>query len=358
MDFVALLQQGNGWFFIPSAILLGALHGLEPGHSKTMMAAFIVAVKGTVKQAVMLGLAATLSHTAIVWLIAVGGMYISQKFTAENAEPWMQLLSGVIIVSTGLWMFWRTWNDERAWHKAHNHTHEWTTQVVDTGHGHVSLSLIEEGAHNRFQLRILHGKPLKAEGVKILVPSHNGQGADIYNFIERDGYLESDTCIEVSDAISVKLVIGHHDHTHDFDVHFIAGSHSGSETNEYQDAHERAHALDIQKRFENRDVTNGQILLFGLTGGLIPCPAAVTVLLICLQLKAITLGATLVVSFSIGLALTLVAVGVIAALGVQKATSKWSGLNNVARRAPYLSGILITAVGIYMAIHGYISLIS
>ncbi|MDV2373128.1 nickel/cobalt efflux protein RcnA, partial [Vibrio cholerae] len=74
-------------------------------------------------------------------------------------------------------------------HKAHNHTHEWTTQVVDTGHGHVSLSLIEEGAHNRFQLRILHGKPLKAEGVKILVPSHNGQGTDIYNFIERDGYL-------------------------------------------------------------------------------------------------------------------------------------------------------------------------
>ncbi|MDF5490772.1 nickel/cobalt efflux protein RcnA, partial [Vibrio parahaemolyticus] len=101
MDFVALLQQGNGWFFIPSAILLGALHGLEPGHSKTMMAAFIVAVKGTVKQAVMLGLAATLSHTAIVWLIAVGGMYISQKFTVEAAEPWMQLISGVIIVTTG-----------------------------------------------------------------------------------------------------------------------------------------------------------------------------------------------------------------------------------------------------------------
>jgi hypothetical protein len=45
-DFSALLQQGvaNAWLFIPSAILLGALHGLEPGHSKTMMAAFIVAI--------------------------------------------------------------------------------------------------------------------------------------------------------------------------------------------------------------------------------------------------------------------------------------------------------------------------
>ena len=70
-DFSALLQHGasNGWLFVPSAILLGALHGLEPGHSKTMMAAFIVAVRGTVLQAVLLGLSATISHTAIVWEI-------------------------------------------------------------------------------------------------------------------------------------------------------------------------------------------------------------------------------------------------------------------------------------------------
>ena len=43
-DFAALLQGGNTWLFVPSAILLGALHGLEPGDSKTMMAAFIVAI--------------------------------------------------------------------------------------------------------------------------------------------------------------------------------------------------------------------------------------------------------------------------------------------------------------------------
>jgi len=52
------LQNGSGnlWFFIPTAILLGALHGLEPGHSKTLMAAFIVAIRGTIGQAVLLGL--------------------------------------------------------------------------------------------------------------------------------------------------------------------------------------------------------------------------------------------------------------------------------------------------------------
>ncbi|WP_295894655.1 nickel/cobalt efflux protein RcnA [uncultured Vibrio sp.] len=356
MDFVALLQEGNGWIFIPSAILLGALHGLEPGHSKTMMAAFIIAVKGTVKQAVMLGLAATFSHTAIVWLIAVGGMYISQKFTAEAAEPWMQLISGFIIIATGLWMFWKTWSNEHAWQKAHRHSNEWTTKVVDTGHGHLSLSILEEGGHHRFQLKALNDKPLKSESVEISIPSENVQPAEVLHFIERDGYLESTSCIEASDDFYATLHMGHHGHTHDFDVHFSSHSHFESEGKEYQDAHERAHALDIKNRFEDQDVTNGQILLFGLTGGLIPCPAAVTVLLICLQLKAMTLGATLVVSFSVGLALTLVAVGVIAAVGMQKATSKWSGLNDIARRAPYLSGILISAVGLYMAMHGYTSL--
>ena len=116
-DFSALLQQGvaNAWLFIPSAILLGALHGLEPGHSKTMMAAFIVAIRGTVKQAVLLGLAATISHTSVVWLIAMGGMYISQKFTAESAEPWFQLISAIIILVTAAWMFWRTWRGEKLW---------------------------------------------------------------------------------------------------------------------------------------------------------------------------------------------------------------------------------------------------
>ncbi len=60
-----LLNQGvaNAWLFIPMAIVLGALHGLEPGHSKTMMAAFIIAVRGTIAQAVLLGLSAAISHS-------------------------------------------------------------------------------------------------------------------------------------------------------------------------------------------------------------------------------------------------------------------------------------------------------
>ncbi len=291
-EFSTLLQQGNGWFFIPSAILLGILHGLEPGHSKTMMAAFIIAIKGTVKQAVMLGLAATLSHTAIVWLIALGGMYLSRAFTAQSVEPWLQLISAIIILSTACWMFWRTWRGEQQW-LAGNHHHD----------------------HD-------HDHDLQREGARA-----------------------------TADADAHELALEHyHDHDHDHHGHIHP---EGATSKAYQDAHERAHAADIQRRFDGQTVTNGQILLFGLTGGLIPCPAAITVLLICIQLKAFTLGATMVLSFSLGLALTLVTVGVGAAISVQQAAKRWSGFSTLARRAPYFSSILIGLVGVYMGIHGY-----
>ena len=59
-SFSDYLSSGHAWLYVPVAILLGALHGLEPGHSKTMMAAFIIAIRGTVWQAVLLGLSAAL----------------------------------------------------------------------------------------------------------------------------------------------------------------------------------------------------------------------------------------------------------------------------------------------------------
>ncbi|VAP53102.1 nickel/cobalt efflux protein RcnA [Klebsiella quasipneumoniae] len=272
-DFTSLLQQGNAWLFIPSAILLGALHGLEPGHSKTMMAAFIVAVRGTLKQAVLLGLAATVSHTAVVWLIAMAGLWFGRGWNAQTSEPWFQLISGIVIVLIACWMLWRTWRESRP-HARHHHPQH------DHDHDH---------DHHHHE---------------------------------------------------------HHDHHH---------SHSPGAplvAEEWQDAHQRAHAQEINRRFDGRQVTTGQIVMFGLTGGLIPCPASITVLLICLQLKKFSLGATLVLGFSVGLALTLVASGAIAALSMKHATRRWPWLNDISRKAPWISGLLIIVVGIYMMLHG------
>ena len=87
--------------------------------------------------------------------------------------------------------------------------------------------------------------------------------------------------------------------------------------------------------------------MFGLTGGLIPCPASVTVLLVCLQLKQITTGALLVLCFSIGLAVTMVVVGAVAALGMDRAQKSWDGFSRLAARAPYFSSALVILIGLY-----------
>lgn len=367
-DFSALLQQGvaNAWLFVPSAILLGALHGLEPGHSKTMMAAFIVAIRGTVRQAVMLGLAATLSHTAIVWMIALGGMYISRKFTAESADPWFQLISAVIILGTAAWMFWRTWSGERLWkleqeeEHAHGHHEHDETRIIDTGHGKVELSIFEEGQLPHWRFRTLSGQNWQTRDVSLVTNRGKGTFSQVFDFVEKDGFMESTQAIPEPHSFEVRLTLGHRGHVHDYDVTFHEHEHEHSalegldaSSKEYQDAHEKAHANDIKKRFANRNVTTGQIILFGLTGGLIPCPAAITVLLLCIQVKEFSLGAALVLCFSIGLAITLVTVGAAAAYSVRQATKRWRGFDTLARRAPYFSSVLIALVGIYMGYHGW-----
>jgi ABC-type nickel/cobalt efflux system permease component RcnA len=257
-----LIQSGtsSAWLFVPTAVLLGALHGLEPGHSKTMMAAFIVAVRGTVPQAILLGLSATLSHTAVVWAVAMGGLYFGRNLDAETSEPYFQVASAALIIAIALWMLWRTWRQS---HHQHHHEHD---------HPH------------------------------------------------------------------------HHEHDH---PHHHAHDHP------HIDAHDRAHAEDIRRRFGGAaHVTTAQIIAFGLTGGLIPCPAAITVLLLCLQLKAFTLGAGLVLCFSIGLAVTMVSAGVAAAWGVRHAEKRWSGFAAFAERAPYVSAAVIILVGLFVGFEG------
>ena len=365
-SFAEILQQGasQAWLYVPTAILLGALHGLEPGHSKTMMAAFSVAIRGTVRQAILLGLAATASHTAVVWLVAIGGMYLGQNLDAQTTEPYFQLASAVLIIAIALWILWRTWRGEQMWRfeqgDDHHHVHD-ESRRIDTGHGRVELSIFEEGVAPRWRLHTLSGHPWQAADVGLQTTREDGSMRR-FAFIQRDGYLESVDEIPEPHAFNVRLSLGHGGHSHDYDLEFHEHDHAHAEDGlelsleGYQDAHERAHANDIRRRFASRNVSTGQVILFGLTGGLIPCPAAITVLLLCLQVKEVTLGAVLVLSFSVGLALTLVTVGVAAAIGTRHASNRWPWLGVVARRAPYLSSLLIIGVGIYVGLHGWAGL--
>jgi len=235
-DITSLIQSSaaHAWLYLPLAVLLGALHALEPGHAKSMMAAYIVAVRGTVPQAALLGLSAAVGHTIIVWGLAIGGLLLGEKYIVEQAEPWLTLLSGILIVLLAARMFWML----RRQHHHHDHGH-------DHGHSHDAP------------------KPVGA-------------------------------------------------------------------------------------------VTTGQIIWFGFTGGLMPCPSAVAVLLVCLQIKAFALGVAMVAAFSVGLAATLVTIGVSVAWGTGKVAHHWSGFDRWAARLPYISagfvmlmGLALSAVGLH-----------
>ena len=152
--------------------------------------------------------------------------------------------------------------------------------------------------------------------------------------------------------MSSKLTISREGRSDSYSLEFREDAHHDHGA-EFQDAHEAAHALEIQERFANRQVTTGQIVLFGLTGGLLPCPAAFTVLLVCLQVKKFTLGFALVAAFSMGLAITMVTVGATAAWSVRHAEKRWSGFGELMRKAPYFSSALLVLLGCYMAWRGW-----
>jgi nickel/cobalt exporter len=236
----------NPWFYIPSAVLLGALHGLEPGHSKSMMAAFIVAVRGTVGQAVLLGLSAAISHSLVVWALAVAGLSLGNALIVEAAEPYLILVSAVLVFLLALVMLRRV--------KGLGHTHD------DHGHGHDACGC--------------------------------GHDHSVPEAVKKTGH-----------------------------------------------------------------VTTWQIIGFGATGGLLPCPASIAVLLVCLQVKQFTLGIVMVAAFSVGLALTLVGAGVAAAYGMRHAEkhlgSKFEG---VMTWAPVGSAVLMMAIAAVMAWHAVVLL--
>ena len=101
-----MARKELGWGIILAALAvaagLGAFHALEPGHGKTLVAAYLVGSRGTVKHAVLLGLIVTAAHTAGVYLLGAITLYASKYIVPERLYPWLGALSGVMIAVLGL----------------------------------------------------------------------------------------------------------------------------------------------------------------------------------------------------------------------------------------------------------------
>ena len=113
------------------SIVLGAIHALAPGHGKTVMAAYLVGERGSLREAVLIGLTVTATHTAGVLALGLA-ISASAVIAPERLYPWLGLASGLGIVAIGAGVLVRGVRRRRHRHSPHEHSHP---PGHDHGHG-------------------------------------------------------------------------------------------------------------------------------------------------------------------------------------------------------------------------------
>jgi ABC-type nickel/cobalt efflux system permease component RcnA len=234
---ILLLITAFGW---------GALHALSPGHGKAMVAAYLVGTRGTPRHAVLLGATVTVTHTIGVFALGLVALLLSNYILPEDLYPWLNLVSGLLVVGVGAAVLRSRLRRSRA--HAHHHHH-------------------------------------------------------------------------------------HHDHSHDHD-HGHSHSHGG---------HSHSHAPP--ERLSMRG-----LLALGASAGLIPCPSALVVLLGAIAQGQIALGMLLIVAFSLGLAATLVGLGLAVVLA-SKAMTRLPVPGRLTAALPTVSALAIVVVGCVLTVH-------
>ena len=234
------------WMLLSAALIsaaLGALHALEPGHGKTIVAAYLIGSRGTAKHAVLLGIVVTASHTAGVYLLGVATLYASQYIVPEQLYPWLGAISGLSVAGLGVFLFLRHATGQTA-----EHSH-----APGERHSHWFLSMFKQTA------------------------------------------LADEGCAEPNKV---------------------------------------EHALSLR-----------ELCMLGVTGGIVPCPAALVVLLSAFSLHRIGFGLFLITAFSFGLAAVLVIVGLTVVYAKRAMSSRVRTGHPALRYLPFLSSAFMIVLG-------------
>ena len=246
--------QGNLslWFLVSAAFIaagLGALHALEPGHGKTIVAAYLVGSRGTARHAVLLGIVVTAAHTAGVFLLGAVTLYASRYIVPEQLYPWLGAISGLSVAGLGIFIFLRHWTGETG-----EHSH-----AAGQRHSHWFLSMFKRAT-----------------------PVESTKGAA--------------TCCEPTPT--------------------------------------------------ERTLSLRELCMLGITGGIVPCPAALVVLLSAFSLHRIGFGLFLITAFSFGLAAVLVLVGLGMVYTKRFMSTRVGAGSRVLRYLPLLSSAFMVVLGV------------
>ncbi|MBE0683200.1 MAG: hypothetical protein IH589_14930 [Anaerolineales bacterium] len=246
-------------FALVIALALGALHALTPGHGKTVVAAYLVGSRGTTWHAIALGSVVTLTHTGSVFLLGIITLAASQYILPTTIIPFLEILSGLLILGLGFYLLWQRF---LFWRK--------------------SLKPAQGGERNRRKYSLAPSPAKKASGgVKVEKPS-----ADLHH--HGDGKMHSHN---VPEAITWRSLIA-----------------------------------------------------LGISGGLVPCPDAIAILLVAIAINRILLGLALIVSFSLGLAVVLIVIGLLM-VNSRRLFDRIGFLDRLAPVMPLVSAVIVLLLG-------------
>ncbi len=278
------------------ALFWGMAHALSPGHGKTIVAAFLVGQRGKARHAAALGGIVTLTHT--IGVFALGGvtLALSELIVPDTLYPWLNLASGVLVVAIG------------------------GSVLLGRLRGRLG-DLHTIGARAGRASRLVLGRGVAARRTPAPTPAAAAASASPGRFhatlpVSRQGGSVSSSA---------------HTHAHGGLTH----SHGGRE---------HSHVPE----------TPGWrgLVAVGISGGLLPCPSALVVLLAAISLHRVAFGLVLIVAFSVGLALTITAIGLVAVFA-RKAFRRMSFDGPIVRLLPAASAIVILAAGIAMTARAF-----
>ncbi|MEU6680789.1 sulfite exporter TauE/SafE family protein [Streptomyces sp. NPDC046925] len=134
------LTPGFAGLALATALLLGALHALAPGHGKTLMAA-TAAARGHASLRDVLPLAASVTVTHTLGVTALGLLVAGGSVAAPSVIAWLGVVSGVLVTGAGALLVRRAWRRRKhaRHHHPHPHTHHHTHDAPPTLRGALFL---------------------------------------------------------------------------------------------------------------------------------------------------------------------------------------------------------------------------
>ncbi|HEY6075158.1 MAG TPA: hypothetical protein VIV15_17710 [Anaerolineales bacterium] len=279
------------------SVVWGAMHALTPGHGKTIVGAYLVGSRGTPRHALYLGLTTTVTHTLGVFVLGLITLFASRFIVPEALYPWMSLLSGLFVVAIG-----------------------------------VNLAISRFRSSRRSQARDSANQvPGKTSAISLA-------GVSRIEKFHIDGNLRW--------QMDSAGLLPSHAHPHSYD-HSHDHGHLHSHVHPHADgpAHHHGEHSHLPPGADGSPVTWRSLLLLGISGGILPCPSALVVLLGAIALGRIGFGLVLVLAFSAGLAGALTAIG-LTFIYAGRVFEKIPMRGRLIGMLPGLSALFIAGIGV------------